>query len=274
MARTLTIECLQPGNGAYLVSNRYDARRAEGFPGAGPADQISAALGNRLLGQAEDTTCLELTLTGGRWRLSGTGQFALTGAEMGAKLDDRVCATDEVHDFDADDQTLTLGPAQNGMRTYLTVRGEWMTTGTVPNRPLAKGWRASVHGEQASGYQLSLDKPFWRNKTTLTALPGPEWELLPAAAQRWLLSGTFRLTGGNRQGLRLEAPTPVPPLNLGSMLSSPVLPGTVQWTPAGLVVLGPAAQTVGGYPRVLLLGAELLSPCYQMTENSEIRFNL
>ncbi|OAV45719.1 hypothetical protein A3850_015000 [Lewinella sp. 4G2] len=58
------------------------------------------------------------------------------------------------------------------------------------------------------------------------------------------------------------------------MLSSPVLPGTIQLTPTGLIVLGPDAQTVGGYPRILQLDIQALTNLYQLLPGTPIRFVL
>jgi urea carboxylase len=35
-----------------------------------------------------------------------------------------------------------------------------------------------------------------------------------------------------------------------NMISTVVLPGTIQMTPSGPIILGPDAQTSGGYPRI------------------------
>lgn len=273
MAQTLTIECLRPGNGAYFVSNRYDARRAEGFPGAGPADTESAALGNWLLVQAPTTPCLELTLTGGRWCLSGTGQFALAGAEMEATLDGRPCPINEVHPVDNESLLLELKAARVGMRTYLTARGDWSATVVQPNQALRPGWTATVRSNRTTSHQSEPIRSDRFQTASLLAYPGPEWELLSEGIRRWLLTDDFRLIEGNRQGLRFQT-SRTPALNLPPLLSSPVLPGTVQLTPAGPVILGPAAHTVGGYPRALVLDDIYLGVAYQRPFGTYLDFRL
>ncbi|MGB3801904.1 MAG: hypothetical protein WA952_18945, partial [Lewinella sp.] len=57
------------------------------------------------------------------------------------------------------------------------------------------------------------------------------------------------------------------------LLSSAVLPGTVQLTPSGAILLGPDAQTIGGYPRALVV-VDDLSPAFQLRPGQRIRFKV
>lgn len=82
-------------------------------------------------------------------------------------------------------------------------------------------------------------------------LPGPEVHCLVQGVAALEQAGAFIIsTESNRMGYRLQGSplevVPVPP-----MLSSPVLPGTLQLLPTGqLIILMADAQTTGGYPRV------------------------
>ena len=90
--------------------------------------------------------------------------------------------------------------------------------------------------------------------TTVTAsiplLPGPDSEaiVLDAIAQATFTIGAR----SDRIGTRLEGP-PLPPhsmQNAHDRRSRPMVPGAVELTPSGLVVLGPDHPTTGGYPVV------------------------
>jgi allophanate hydrolase subunit 2 len=51
----------------------------------------------------------------------------------------------------------------------------------------------------------------------------------------------------------------------------PVLPGTVQWTPSGqLIVLMREGQTTGGYPRILQLTEGSINVLAQKNTNQSI----
>ncbi|WP_367183352.1 hypothetical protein [uncultured Aquimarina sp.] len=63
--------------------------------------------------------------------------------------------------------------------------------------------------------------------------------------------------------------------DLESMLTSPVLPGTVQLTPSGkLIILMKYCQTTGGYPRVLQLTKDAINNIAQKRTGGQIRFEL
>jgi len=63
--------------------------------------------------------------------------------------------------------------------------------------------------------------------------------------------------------------------NNHSITTSATLPGTIQLTPSGkLIVLMRDAQTTGGYPRILQLSEQAISVLAQKKTNDAVRFNL
>ena len=62
---------------------------------------------------------------------------------------------------------------------------------------------------------------------------------------------------------------------LKPILTSGVLPGTVQLTPSGeLIILMRDCQVTGGYPRVLQLTEEAINILAQKTTKDKIQFEL
>jgi len=60
---------------------------------------------------------------------------------------------------------------------------------------------------------------------------------------------------------------------LDAIITSPVIPGTVQLTPEGrMIILLADCQTTGGYPRILQLGFEALSVMAQLGPGAELQF--
>ena len=60
-----------------------------------------------------------------------------------------------------------------------------------------------------------------------------------------------------------------------SMLTSATLPGTVQITPAGkLIILMRDGQTTGGYPRILQLSDDAINVLAQKTFGDTISFQI
>ncbi len=261
MAGTLTLTCLQPGGGAYIVDGGRPGHRAIGVAAGGPADGRAMAAANRLLGRDPHATCLETTISGGQWLLSGSGQFAITGSDMTWRLNGRILETYSVL-FLEGDGLLTCRPARRGLRSYLAINGDWQLpralgsaeTGLPGQPPIKAGWTTNIAWSTPAGFRMDLDvyQHIPAEEFQLPVVPGPEWSWLSAQQQADLLSTNFTVgRSSNRQGIRLESPQ-LNNMNLPSLISSPVLPGTVQLTPEGPILLGPDAQTVGGYPRVLL----------------------
>ena len=62
---------------------------------------------------------------------------------------------------------------------------------------------------------------------------------------------------------------------LEPIITSHVLPGTVQLTPSGkLIILMRDAQTTGGYPRILQLAETAINILSQKYTSNKLRFNL
>ena len=55
-----------------------------------------------------------------------------------------------------------------------------------------------------------------------------------------------------------------------SQNSNPVWPGVVQWTGNELICLGKDCQTLGGYPRVMILDEKAQSILFQTQVNQKI----
>lgn len=268
MADQLTITCMHGGKGAYLVDQGRIGQRANGIPLGGPADRRTATRVKEILELSPASVLLEVTLSGGQWLISGKGQICLGGAEMNWKLNGRPAEAYTTIDLDGD-YLLDGEHARRGCRAYLGIRGKWQVKkvlGSVspglPNLPVIKpGWSVQVKTLTEINYYSDLDPcqhcpalPY-----TFQVLPGPEWSWLTKDEQKKI--STIAYTVGqdsNRQGLRFVPDTAFKKedfatLKSKSLISSPVLPGTIQLTPSGPILLGCDAQTLGGFPRILLL---------------------
>ncbi len=94
-----------------------------GVPPSGPMDHYSFRIANRLVGNPENAAGLEMTSIGSRLRFSADTLIALTGAEMGARLDGQPVERWKAVTAPAG-SVLSLGAAMGGgMRAYLALRG-------------------------------------------------------------------------------------------------------------------------------------------------------
>ena len=110
-------------------------------------------------------------------------------------------------------------------------------------------------------------------KLKITVYKGPDYDLLPFEAQNQLTKSVFTISPKNsrmayflEQKLIHEIPF---------LWTTPVLPGTVQCTPDGtLMILMRDAQTTGGYPRVLQVSDEGLNLLAQKSTRDSFQFHL
>lgn len=280
MAATLTFTCVHPGAESRVVDRGRPGLRALGVPAGGPADVRAAATANKLLGQGAQDPCLEFTLRGGSWLISGSGQLTFTGADMNWRLNGQLIEPYAVLYLDGD-YLLTGGYAIQGCRSYLAVAGSWdlpLIRGSMepglPGIPVIEaGFAFRVVSGREVPYQseLEVDQHWPVLPLRLPVRPGPDWSLLPLAYQEWLLKTEFTLgQASNRQGLRLKGAEPAPTERLPALLSAPVLPGTVQVTPEGPILLGPDGQTVGGYLRGLVVGGNGIAQAFQLKPKDKV----
>ena len=280
MARTLSITCRGTGQGVCLVDRGRPGYRDRGIVRGGAADPVAAAAANRLLGQEVDNCCLEITLVGGSWRLSGRGELALTGADMQWQLNGSPVARYCVLYLDGD-YLLRGSVARRGCRGYLGIRGQWdvprvlgsAERGLLGTASISQGFTVTIDADEMADFRNELlpeSEPVVQQPLSVETLPGPEWSWLDRRQQDWVLGQDFRVgTQSDRQGIRLVSVWAVA-WEFPSLLSSPVLPGTVQLTPSGPILLGPDAHTVGGYPRILQ--AVDCHPAFQLRPGERLRF--
>ena len=108
---------------------------------------------------------------------------------------------------------------------------------------------------------------------TLKVFKGPEFSLLSDTQLADIFTRTFRVSKeNNRMAYQLAE------LITGhshSILTSGTLPGTIQLTPAGrMIILMKDGQTTGGYPRILQLSEASISILAQKKYGDELQFKL
>jgi len=270
----------KPGVLASVQDLGRHGHRQLGICPGGALDVLSLTLANRLVGNADGAAGLELTMGGCELRFEAATRIALTGDDFTARLDGvplRACWSVPV----AAGQVLKLsganspGAAKAGLRSWLAVAGGIDVPqilgsrstdlkagfGGHQGRPLRKGDRLPLGTPRLDAAQLArrpfgVRGPDWGpteadGAIALRVLPGPEFEQFTLAARELLWGERWRITPqSNRMGSRL-AGAELKRKRGGDMLSSGVIPGTVQVPPSGQpIILMGDAQTTGGYPRI------------------------
>lgn len=261
------LELLQRGIKTTLQDGGRPGFRHVGIPASGAADKLSFALANWMVGNVWDAPALECAMGGQHFRFHKDTIIALAGAEMWAQINGQNVENFTAFPVKAGD-ILTLSMARAGCRTYLAVSGGFKDgetfLGSIATYLPAK--LGGIEGQALStgvtlGYNECEDKrqkipkgytPKLSRHAVLRARPGPEFDSLTRDSQRHLFISPFFATGAtDRMGSRLKGnhialETPK------SMISSPILPGTLQVPPDGGTILSLSdAHCTGGYPRAL-----------------------
>ncbi|KJS36367.1 MAG: hypothetical protein VR74_12735 [Hyphomonas sp. BRH_c22] len=259
----MSLTILQPGVQMTLQGAPRVGHRHLGVPASGPADHLSMALANRLVGNASTATAIEVTFGGAAISFDKSVSFAITGAQSDLILAGRPVASHMTHFAQAGD-TLRIEPARKGCRVYIAIAAALEAAdflgSTSTYLPAALGGRAGRAlkpddtvgfggGRNVSGLATPRDlQPVCSNSYTLRAVEGPDY---PAGAQG-LWDSSFNVTQrASRMGIELEGDFPRS-AECASRPSSAIFPGALQLPPGGRGFLLLAdAQTTGGYPHIL-----------------------
>ena len=277
--RAAALTVLRPGMLASVQDlGRHGYRQLGVCPG-GALDALALVVANRLVGNPDGAAGLELTMGGCELRFDAPTRIAWAGDDFDARLDEQPVWPGWSVPVRAG-QILRFGRAnrsreKTGIRTWLAVAGGIDVPMVLGSRStdLKAGFgghegRALKAGDMLLAGPCALKaaqlarRPFgarmppWRTDPAdgaieLRIIPGPELELFTVASREQLWRDAWRITPqSNRMGSRLEGPELKRKRN-GDMLSSGVIPGTIQVPPSGQpIVLMGDAQTTGGYPRV------------------------
>ena len=256
-----------------------------GMPVSGAMDAYSSEFANALLGNNKNDAVLEMTMTGAELQFDVPTIIAITGANMHPKLNGKSVMMFKSIPINAND-ILSIGQATNGFRTYIAVKGGFLTEMVLGSRSMAKGITSVVRVKKDDVLDIENYSGLFRSKNAklkfnasiidtdvFNVTQGPEFDKLSKEQQRLLFTQEFRVSKhNNRMAYQL---LPVLKNNLKSILTSPVLPGTVQLTPSGqLIVLMRDAQTTGGYPRILQLTEQSINIISQKTTANRLKMSI
>ena len=256
-----------------------------GVPFSGVMDRKAAAFANSLVGNSEDEAVLEMTMLGASLQFSVNTYIAFSGAQMDAKLNGVGAMNNSLIAINPGD-ILSFGKLKLGFRCYLAVLGGFNTETVMKSKSmypnitkasrLLKNDELAINAsslENQNTYSRIRYDESYMNSSTLEVYGGPEFENLTDTQQNELLSTCFTISNNNsRMGYQLNENLQN---DLMAIITGPVIPGTVQLTPSGkLIVLMRDCQTTGGYPRVLQLSETAINSLSQKYTGQAISFKL
>ena len=254
-----------------------------GVPVSGSMDQASAKLANLLLGNDESSAVLEMTLLGPTLEFMNDTYISITGADMNPSLNKQKVLLNKPLLVNKGD-ILYLSHSSNGMRSYLGVKGGLSSENKLGSKSFYKGITKreklikndKIKFGEVIGSPMKMNKSIndfkINRKSEINVFKGPEFGLLDSSSNDIIFNTDFTIGINNRMGYNLVEPIKN---SIPSIVSSPVMPGTVQLTPSGrLIILCRDCQTTGGYPRVLQLDKNSIDSLSQKTIGEIIKFKL
>ena len=264
----MSITVLKPGLQTTLQGAPFAGHRHLGMPAAGAADCLSLALANFLVGKSFGEIALEITLTDAIFQMNEPCSIGVVGGAEYVRINGKdhpqhqtlkLLAGDEVH----------IGPSRPGCRSYLAISAKISANRLLGGQStyLAAGLggfhgRALKTGDMVTFSQdspnIDVDRTTpedfrlrYSDDHVLRITPGPEASVLHDALSDDLCLRRYTVGArANRMGLALEG-EPFVAGESSNMPSAAVFPGTIQLPPSGHpYLLGPDAQTTGGYPRI------------------------
>ncbi|HEU0114172.1 MAG TPA: 5-oxoprolinase/urea amidolyase family protein, partial [Thermomicrobiales bacterium] len=252
-------------------------RMRAGVTPGGACDRAALTLGNRLVGNPPDAAGIEATLAGPTLRFHGDAIVALTGADAAARLNGEAAPGWEPFAV-RDGEELALGALRNGARTYVCVAGGidvplvlggrgtdvFGRFGGWQGRALAAGDRLPLGPPAAPVAELLRRRLVASPPARDPAMPirlvlGPQRDRFTDDAVATLLDATYAVTPqSDRVGLRLRGPA-LAHRDGADLISEGIAAGAIQAPGDGQpIVLLPARQTIGGYPKIAtVIGADL-----------------
>lgn len=270
----------------------------------GAMDVQSHRMANLIAGNTDDVATLEITLIGPALTFTKPCCICLTGAQMNARINDRLAPRYRPLIVRASD-TLTFETATEGTRAYLAVYGGFelpvvMDSQSTYLRAGLGGWRgralkkddeiglrATLSNNTAS--LAALSERIWNQvlylpstlgqhtgrKSLVRLIRSDQWSEFTSDSRAALVSTTWRISADSeRMGYRLQGPE-IALENPREMISEPTTFGSIQVPRGGQpIVLMADRQTSGGYPKIGTVASVDLPILAQKKPGDEVRFTL
>jgi biotin-dependent carboxylase-like uncharacterized protein len=262
-----------------------------GVPVSGAMDAWALRAANRLVGNDEGAAALELTAVGPVLRFDGAGVIALTGADLGARIDGQPVERWRSIAVAAGAE-LSFSGARDGIRAYLAVGGgidvplvlgsrSTLTKsglGGFMGRALEAGDRVPVGSatDTAAVAGLYLPRgsvPVYGHAHVVRVVMGPQADAFTDEGIRTFLSEEYALTAqSDRVGCRLTGPR-ITHRHGADIVSDGTAFGTVQVSGDGMpIVLMADRGTTGGYTKIATVATVDLSRLAQAAPGDRVQF--
>ncbi|MBT8142543.1 MAG: biotin-dependent carboxyltransferase family protein [Gammaproteobacteria bacterium] len=279
------LNVIRPGVWSSIQDLGRHGFRHLGVPVSGAMDADASRFANMLLNNPESAAVLEMTMNGPELEFESASCIAIAGANMQPQLNgEPVHMHTAINVFPGD--RLQFDHTLDGLRSYLAIEKGFQTEVNMgsasyyPNitkkQRIEKGDQLSyiecTHRREESHAAVNIDPAYFK-RHSLEVFAGPEYQQLGKSRQLALRNAKFRVSNlYDRSAYQLQEKFKN---ILKPILTSAVLPGTVQLTPSGrLIILMRDCQTTGGYPRVLQLNEAAINLLSQKKMGDKVSFSM
>jgi urea carboxylase len=262
-------------SGTLTTIQDYPARQgywAVGIPPSGAMDSLTPRLLNKLLGNNEKASFIEMTFMGATLRFREDTFIAIGGADMGAKINSEPISLYEVISVKAGDILECKKVIGDGNRTYLAIAGGFDTAlylgssstftlgefGGHGGRALKAGDVLSFNGAQEDCFTTLCETPQLTNEWEIGVVYGPHGspEFFTLEDINKFFDASWEVHfNSSRTGVRLIGPAPKwaredggeAGLHPSNIHDNAYAFGTIDFTGDQPVILGCDGPSLGGF---------------------------
>lgn len=267
-----------------------------GLTVGGPMDPFAFRWANRLCGNDDNASVIEVSIGGFVAEFTQATQIAVTGAEVDVKLNNQAVEQWQTLSVSAGD-VLKLGFASAGCRIYIAVQGGLQVApqfgssatvvrekmGGLSGEALSKGTSIELAPLEAKPMQMMPEnsRPVYpqnsANEKTYEIKPlrvvlGYQADSFSRVDKAHFFSSEYTVSERmDRMGYRLTGPECCS--TISNMLSEGICHGAIQLPPDGQpIILLNDRQTIGGYPKLGSVMARDTARLAQMTQGNKVFF--
>ncbi|MCL6217784.1 biotin-dependent carboxyltransferase family protein [Zunongwangia pacifica] len=277
------MKVLQPGLFSSIQDYGRFGNMEFGVPASGVMDRYAARTANLMLRNDANHAVLEITMMGPKLEFTAVTKIVISGAYLSPKLNNEEVENNTILEV-AKGDILSFGRRIIGCRAYLAISGGFTTEeilgskswydGISKHEKLQKAMAISYKEDLATKIKtnaiLKFDEDYLKTDK-VEVYEGAEFKFLSETQKEHLRNAIFSIDqNNNRMAIQLQEQLQN---DLKPIITGPVVPGTVQLTPSGkLIVLMRDCQTTGGYPRVLQLSDKGIGTIAQKLTNEKVKF--
>lgn len=253
-----------------------------GVPISGAMDLCLFNFANQCLHNEPNSAAIEFYQQGLELQFEAPTLVCIASLSAAIQINGTEASTNVVLKLHTND-VLKIKELREGNWGYVAVKGGFCSESYLGSQSFYKAFSTAQlnkkdridfnHRENLSiETNLKLDKSTYSTKV-LRVFQGPEFNKLNRTLEHQLFNAEFSVSSiQNRMAYQVQEQLSNA---LDEIITGPVLPGTVQFTPSGkMIILMRDAQVTGGYPRILQLCEESINVLAQKRAKSKIKFKL